>query len=44
VAPEVNPVIARLADGDRRGRAEAYDEGHVHVIHGSSRVRRTSRS
>jgi len=34
VAPEVHPVVERIVDGDRRGRAEAYDEGDVHVIHG----------
>lgn len=34
VAPALHPVIARLADGDRRGRAEAYDADGVHVVHG----------
>ena len=34
VAPEQHPVIARLADHTRCGRAEAYDEGEVHVVHG----------
>ena len=34
VAPERHPVIDRLADGTRRGRAEAYDEGDMHVVIG----------
>jgi hypothetical protein len=34
VAPERHPVIARLADGDRHGRAEVYDEDDVHIVHG----------
>jgi hypothetical protein len=34
VAQELNPVIARLSEGDRRGRAEAYDEGKVHIVTG----------
>lgn len=34
VAAAINPVIARLDDAARRGRAEAYDEGDVHVVHG----------
>jgi hypothetical protein len=34
VAPALHPVIARLADGDRRGRAEAYELDGVHVVHG----------
>lgn len=34
VAPERHPVIARLADGTRRGRAEAYDDGGIRVVHG----------
>ena len=33
VAP-LHPVIERLSDGDRRGRAEAYDTDGVHVVHG----------
>ena len=27
VAPALHPVIERIADGARHGRAEAYDEG-----------------
>ncbi len=34
VAPEQHPVIERISAGDRRGRAEAYDEGDVHIVHG----------
>lgn len=34
VAPSVHPVVARIEEADRRGRAEAYDEGKVHVVHG----------
>jgi hypothetical protein len=34
VAPERHPVIARLSDGSRRGRAEAYDEENMHVVIG----------
>jgi hypothetical protein len=34
VAPERHPVIERLSDGTRRGRAEAYDEGDMHVVIG----------
>lgn len=34
VAPEAHPVIAWLSEGERRGRAEAYDEGDVHIVHG----------
>ena len=33
VAPAVHPVIAKIEEPDRRGRAEAYDEGKVHVVH-----------
>jgi len=36
VAPERHPVIARLSEGTRRGRAEAYDEGDMHVVIGLS--------
>ena len=32
VAPERHPVIERLAEGTRRGRAEAYDERDMHVV------------
>jgi hypothetical protein len=34
VAPEKHAVIARISDDVRRGRAEAYDEDDVHVVHG----------
>ncbi len=34
VAPETHPVIARLDDGRRCGRAEAYDDGEIHIVHG----------
>jgi hypothetical protein len=34
VAPPLHPVIDQLADGDRRGRAEAHDDGALRVVHG----------
>lgn len=34
IAPERHPVIARVTEAARRGRAEAYDEGDVHIVHG----------
>ena len=34
VAPARHPVIERLADGARHGRAEVYDEADVHIVHG----------
>jgi len=34
VAPERHPVIERLDDGARQGRAEAYDEDDVRIVHG----------
>jgi hypothetical protein len=34
VAPPLHPVVERFADGERRGRAEAYDDGGVRVVHG----------
>jgi hypothetical protein len=34
VAPPLHPVVERLSDGARRGRAEAYDEDAVHIVHG----------
>lgn len=34
IAPEAHPVRERIDDGTRCGRAEAYDEGAVHVVHG----------
>jgi hypothetical protein len=34
VAPEINPVLERIVEDNRRGRAEAYDENGVHIVHG----------
>ena len=34
VAKPVHPVIASFADDNRRGRAEAYDDGDVRIVHG----------
>ncbi len=34
VAPEQHPVVERITEDDRRGRAEVYDEGDVHIVHG----------
>ncbi len=34
VAPEHHPVIERLAHREQRGRAEAYDDDGVHIVHG----------
>jgi hypothetical protein len=34
VAPEHHPVVERLVDGARCGRAEAHDEDGVHIVHG----------
>lgn len=34
IAPEAHTVIDRVVKDSRRGRAEAYDEGDVHVVHG----------
>ena len=34
IAPEKHPVVARISDDHRCGRAEAYDEGEVHIVHG----------
>jgi hypothetical protein len=34
VAAPRHPVIERIADGARHGRAEAYDEDGVHIVHG----------
>jgi hypothetical protein len=34
VAAEVHPVIDRIAEDGRCGRAEVYDEAGVHVVHG----------
>lgn len=34
VAPERHGVLERIEEPDRRGRAEAYEEGHLRVVHG----------
>lgn len=34
IAPEQHPVIERIAEDERHGRAEVYDEGEVHIVHG----------
>jgi hypothetical protein len=34
IAPALHPVIERLSEGDRRGRAEAHDTGGACVVHG----------
>jgi hypothetical protein len=34
VAPPLHPVIERISDGARRGRAEAHDEDAVRIVHG----------
>jgi hypothetical protein len=34
VAPERHPVIERIADDARCGRAEAYEDDGIHVVHG----------
>jgi hypothetical protein len=34
VAPAIHPVIDRLSEGARRGRAEVHDEDAVHIVHG----------
>ena len=34
VAPEVHPVLSRVVEDSRRGRAEVYDEDGVHIVHG----------
>ena len=34
VAPEAGPVIARWSEGAQRGRAEARDDGDIHVVSG----------
>lgn len=34
VAPEHHPVIARIDEDTRCGRAEAYDDEDVHIVHG----------
>ena len=34
IAPETHVVLERVAEETRCGRAEAYEEGDVHVVHG----------
>ena len=34
IAPEAHAVIERVLEERRSGRAEAYDQGDVHVVHG----------
>ncbi len=34
IAPEKHPVVARISEDRRCGRAEAYLEGEVHIVHG----------
>ena len=34
IAPEAHVVVERITEETRRGRAEAYDEGDVHIVHG----------
>jgi hypothetical protein len=34
IAPEHHPIVDRFVDGPRVGRAEAYDESGVRVVHG----------
>lgn len=34
IAPETHVVLERVSEETRCGRAEAYDEGDVHVVHG----------
>jgi hypothetical protein len=34
VAAPIHPVIGQIEEAHRRGRAEVYDEGNVHVVHG----------
>ncbi len=34
IAPKAHPVIARIDEPARQGRAEAYDDGDVHVVQG----------
>jgi hypothetical protein len=34
IAPEAHAVIERVVEERRCGRAEAYDEGDVHIVHG----------
>lgn len=34
IAPEKHTVVARISEDHRCGRAEAYDDGEVHIVHG----------
>lgn len=34
VAPEMHAVIERVSEQGRCGRAESYDEGEIHIVHG----------
>jgi hypothetical protein len=34
LAPPRHPIIATFADEHRAGRAEAYDQGDLHIVHG----------
>jgi len=34
IAPEKHPVIERLVEPERHGRAEAHDDGDVRIVHG----------
>jgi hypothetical protein len=34
VAQPLHPIVERLADGPRRGRAEAHDDGSIAIVHG----------
>lgn len=34
IAPAKHDVIERIPEGERRGRAEAYADGDVHIVHG----------
>jgi hypothetical protein len=34
IAPEVHAVLERVSEDNRCGRAEGYDEGDVHIVHG----------
>jgi hypothetical protein len=34
IAPPLHPVIERMSDGARRGRAEAHDEDAIRIVHG----------
>jgi hypothetical protein len=34
IAPPLHPVIERMSDGARRGRAEVHDEDAIRIVHG----------